>query len=1116
MQCSNCQTENPDINKFCRECGTKLALVCPQCQSGILPNDRFCGQCGNNLVVTTPSARYPETGKVKEAQISSEPRYIIEGERRQATIVFSDLSGYTSMNERLDPEEVEAIMSRIKKEAVRIVERHEGVVNQFVGDEVLALFGIPVAHEDDPIRAVRATIEIHDLVRQINPEVEERIGTKLRMHTGISTGLVVTHIRDIRDGRYGITGDTVNTGARLAARAGADEILIGPETHNLIAPFFKTRTLESITVRGKTKSLTPYLVVGESAVKTRFEAAEIQGFTAFTGREHELTTLYACLDKTLAGKGQFVTVTGEAGLGKSRLVYEFRHSLNRSEITVLQGRCQSYGKSIPYFPHINALKRGLQLRDETNPVESHDKVVTNVLAIHPSLEKYLPVYLHLLSIPSEVYPLPQHLHGPELKGAIQEALAAIFILNATKQPMVLVFEDWHWVDEASDSALKHIIGLIASHPLMILAIFRPDYSASWGNWSHHAPIILNNLDYPNSENIIKSIWSVEHLPEGIVPVVHELTGGNPFFIEEISNELLEGGTVKVSNGQAILKRSPENLSLPNTVQAVIRARLDRLDRLGRESLRLASVIGREFAKRILEQISESTENLAESLETLKNLELIQQIRVVPEAEYMFKHVITQEVTYETLLKQKRKELHCLVGQAIEKIHTGRQEEYYEMLAYHYLRGEDWPRAFQYNREAGHKAQTFSAYVEALNFLEAALNALKKLPRTRTHLEQEIDLRHNMRSALFPLGRHEEWADHVRIAELLAKEINDNVRLARSYNFFSSYNFIRSRQKEAIKLGEEGLRLAVSSGDFSVTMAAKFFLGIPLFYTGNYARQVQLHREVAEQLSGPTALDRHGLTSLPSVSARCFLTWGLSEIGEFAEAESWSREGINLADQVKNVFSTVFINVCSGIVYLRQGNSDKALTFIKKAHDLSIESNLQSFYSLVGGSLGSVYLILNRPDEALPVLEESVKPDNLHSSLVSSIYPLTALSEAYRIKGQFEKAIETAEEALRIYHQTAEHCFGSWALYTMAKIQTNADLGKSGLARQTFLQAIELAAELNMQPLLAHCRLGLGRLHIASGNIDQALTEVKTAVELFRSLNMTFWLPEAEAILRDLS
>jgi len=873
----------------------------------------------------------------------------------------------------------------------------------------------------------------------------------------------VTHIRDLREGSYGITGDTVNIGARLATIAEADDIIVGPETYHLISPYFKTNALASITVRGKTKPLVPHHVIGESAVQTRFEAAKIQGFTAFTGREHELTALYACLEKTLAGKGQFVTVLGEAGLGKSRLTYEFRHSLNRSAITVVQGRCQSYGKSIPYFPHNNALRRGLNLRDEDTPIELHEKAVFNVLAIDPSLEKYLPIYLHLLSIPSEVYPLPQHLHGQELTNAIQEALAAIFILNSQKQPM-----------------------------------------------------ILGALDYLNCENIIKSIWRVNLLPDGIVPLIYDRTGGNPFFVEEISNTLIEEGTVQIKNKQAALTRSLENLSLPNTVQAVIRTRLDRLDRYTRESLRLASVIGREFPRRLLEKISDSTEQLCQALETLKILELIQQIQVVPEAEYMFKHVITQEVTYETLLKQKRKELHGLVGQAIEELYPDRLEEFYEMLAYHYWRGEDWSRAYRYNWEAGLKAQSFSAYIESLNFLGAALVALKKLPRTRTHLEQEIDLRHNMRSALFPLGRHDDWADHVRKAELLAREINDNARLAKCYNYLASHHWIRGRHKEAIKLGEDGLRLAESAGDFSVEITTKFHLGIPLLYTGEFERQVALHREVAERLSGHSALERHGLSSVPSVTARGFLTWGLSELGEFEEAEMWALQAEALAGKVVNVFSTAFIHACSGLTYLRKGELDTALKFLQKADTLVRDADIQSIFSFVAGSLGYTYLLSGRPDAALPILEEAVKPQNLDFSIVSSIYPITALSEAYRLNGKIGKAIEAAEKALGIFRQTEERYFGAWALFVMAKIQSDNHSEQPDQVKQRYIQAIDLADKLKMRPLLAHCRLEFGKFYTRAGENEKARSEPFKAIELYRFLGMRFWQPKAEAILSEVS
>ena len=682
--------------------------------------------------------------------------------------------------------------------------------------------------------------------------------------------------------------------------------------------------------------------------------------------------------------------------------------------------------------------------------------------------------------------------------------------------MVLILEDWHWVDEASESALKHIVSLISSHPVLVLVVYRPDYSANWGNWSHHTPIILNAFDEPGCENFIKSVWQTDHLPEGFAALIHERTGGNPFFMEEICSAFTEDGTVQIKDRQAILIHSLENITLPRTVQAVIRARLDRLERHSHESLRLASVIGREFTRRILEQISSSRERLSQSLEELKILELIQQTRVIPEAEYMFKHIITQEVTYETLLKQKRKELHGLVGRAIEELYADRLEEFYEMLAFHFWRGEDWPRAYKYNREAGLKAQSFSAYQEAFNFIKAALDALKKLPRTGKHLEQEIDLRFNMRSALFPLGRHDDWAEHVHKAELLARKISDNARLAACYNYLTSYHFIQGRHKEAIRVGEEGLRLAESAGDFSIKITTKFHLAIPLFNTGQIERSVELNREVAEQLSGPVALERHGLTSVPSAVTRGMLAWGLSELGEFEEAETWAQQGIELAEQVKNVFSTALVCACSGFAYLRHGSLDAAMKVLQKADRVGREADLQSILSYIAGSLGDVYLLLGRPDDALPILEEATEPQKLDSSVISTIHPISVLAEAYRLTGQITKAVETAEKALRVFRQTEEICFGAWALYVMSKIQSENGSEQIEQATHTYRRAISLAEELKMRPLLAHCCLDLGKFHIKRGRIKEARTELMNAIDLYRSLDMRFWQPKAEALLSELS
>ena len=762
MKCPKCQFANPKDMKFCGNCGIKLEIVCPKCDFLNPPQFKFCGECGQALSISL-NASSPEQS-VKSFPEVSDIGSLFDGERRRATIVFSDLSGYTTMNERLDPEEVEVIMSRIKREAERIIQNHGGTVNQFVGDEILALFGIPAAHEDDPVRSVRASLELHRLVREISPEVERRIETPLRMHTGINTGLIVTHLRDIREGQYGITGDAVNTGSRLASLAESDEILVSPETQSLINPYFRTLPLEAVQIDGKSKPVTLYRVIEESEVQTRFEAAERQGFTAFTGRERELSTLQFGLTRSMVGNGQFVTVVGEAGIGKSRLVFEFRHSIDRDKVTILQGRCQSYGSNIPYFPFVNALRRGLNLGEEDTRAELHKKAVTNIMAIDQTLEHYIPLYMQLLSIPSEDYPMPKYLHGEELKLAIQEALAAIIIHNSIRQPMTLILEDWHWTDEGSDSALRHLVGLMSPYPLMVVIIYRPEYTSRWPNLSHHTPVVLTPLDNQNTENIIRAAWNAGHLPDGFAALVNERTGGNPLFVEEVCKALTEEGSIELIGDKAVLNSSIEHLTLPATVQAVIRARLDRLDQYSKEALQLASVIGREFALQILERISFSKNELSKSLEILKLQELIQQIRLIPEAEYMFKHVLTQEVTYETLLRQNRKNMHGLVGQAIEELYQERIEEQVNLLFHHFSLAENWSMAVVYGRRAASKAYKLSQYQDAMKIFEKTKDCLLNLPEDLGRQETLIDMLSEMNWPLHFLGNHDQSLEICQEAE----------------------------------------------------------------------------------------------------------------------------------------------------------------------------------------------------------------------------------------------------------------------------------------------------------------------------------------------------------------
>ena len=979
MKCPQCQIDNPAGAKFCNECGSRLELACSQCRQVNPPGSKFCNECGYSLARTSADTEPPVSADLSETPpATTAPKSISEGERRLATVVFSDLSGYTSMSEKLDPEEVETIMSRIKQEAVKIVERHEGIVNQFVGDEVLALFGIPTAHEDDPIRAVKAAMELHALVRKISPEVEERIESRLRMHSGISTGLVVTHLRDIRDGSYGITGDTVNVGARLASLSEPDEILVSSETHRLITAYFQTEALEEVTVKGRSKPTIPYRVTGESAIRTRFEAAQQKGFTAFTGRRQELATMNSCLDKTLGGNGQFVTILGEAGVGKSRLVYEFRHSLDRSEISVLQGRCQAYGVSTPYFPHINALKRGLSLRDEDTTAELHEKTVANILAIDPSLEKYLPIYLHLLSIPSEIYPLPKHLHSQELTNAIHEALAACFILTSKNQPMVLFFEDWHWTDEPSDAALKHLISITASHPIMLLVIYRPEYSAGWANWSHHSPINLKALDNRSSEDIIKSVWNAEHLPAGIASKIHERTGGNPFFTEEISNALVEEGMVKINDNEALLSQSLEGLILPDTVQSVIRARLDRLDQISRESLRLASVIGREFAQRLLEQISTSRDQLSQALEELKILEMIQQIRVIPEAEYMFKHAITQEVTYETLLHQKRKELHGLVGQAIEELYQDRVEEQVSLLYRHFSLAENWSKAAEYGRRAANRAYRLGQFQEAVVMYDNAQSCLAHLPDNLTRQKTLLDLLLEIVWPLHFLGQQDRILEICKVAESLAEALNDRVLMGKVlYAYAISYFF-----KNEYDLGEQYFLKILQQSDEKemndLIGSAKFPLAVIYISTGRLDKAAELYSEVitTREANGTQGEYLDELPFLPYSHSCHHLGYTLGLQGKISEAK----------------------------ILIQKGSTSE----IKQISNLQSRSYCSLWHSSFSNLIGEDYGVMARVNEVIEIAEKTDSPIIRYLCYAAKGNAFMAVEQVEAARDFYEKALQAIE------------------------------------------------------------------------------------------------------------
>jgi class 3 adenylate cyclase/tetratricopeptide (TPR) repeat protein len=1025
----------------------------------------------------------------------------IEGERRQATVLFADLSGYTAMGEYLDPEELDDLVARITARAAQIVERHGGIVNQFRGDEVFALFGLPAAHDDDPVRAVRAARALHAMVRSISPEVEERTGSPLRFHSSVSSGLIITSGRDSRDGAIGVTGDAVNTGSRLAALARPDEILLSPDARSQVEDFFETSPLDPIALKGKSEPVTAYRVERETPTQTRFEAAERRGLTRFAGREAELSVLQHCLEKTMTGRGQFVTVTGDPGIGKSRLVFEFRHGLDRSAVTVLQGKCQSFGMATPYLPFIDTMRRGLQVREGELGDTLHAKAVANVLEIDPGLEAHLPYYLHLLSIPTSTHRLPEGLQGLELRQALEEALVALVASNSRRRPIVWIIEDWHWTDDASVGALKALINRLADYPLMVIVLYRPEYESGWGRVEHHTRIELQPLNVPQTEVVIRSVLDASSLPAGLVGLVYERTGGNPFFTEEISSALREQGHVVIASGQVDVAGPLETLDLPETVQATIRARIDRLDRESREVLRIASVLGREFGKRLLQQVCRTGTRLTQTLEQLGAQDLIQTLRLVPEPEYMFKHVLTQVVAYETLLHQQRRTLHAAVGGTIESLYADRLEEHYEALAYHYSHGGNVEKAVHYLEQAGDKAAGVFSLPEARKHYRDAVALIDTQDKSADGMRRRIDITLKLAKASH-YATSGETLKTLETARDLAQELGDQHRLARiAYWMGGVYRMLGNHPRVFAVLGE-CVKLAQDLGDEELQAFSFHVMGRACFLTGDYAKGIRYMEQ------GIVISERLG--NLPEVSYSCgFSADCLAWLGEFEQALPLAERSMSLA-------------VKSGDL-ARQGGSNWYLAAVLCMHGdwskgLEAASRCAEFARRIGGAYligagvtvqGWAKFMMGDRETGIALLKEGFQTIQDSGSKQATGLYAAMVADHLVLAGMREEAASYANKALAFYQEFGEgngEATAHRALGLAAALAPNPDWA---VVDGHFEESIRAARQRGERPHLAITLLRHAEKLQARNEWKEARTRLDEAERLFKEMGMDWWLEQCD-------
>jgi class 3 adenylate cyclase/tetratricopeptide (TPR) repeat protein len=1112
MRCPHCQHENREGARFCAACGSSLAWKCPACGNHPPPGATFCDHCGTPLTGTTPAATPPSLALQSQTPQAYTPVYLaekiltsktaLEGERKQVTVLFADLKDSTELIRGLDPEAAQQLLDPAIHHMMDAVHRFEGTVNQVLGDGLMALFGAPIAHEDHGLRACYAALAMQGAMRAYTDDVRRTRGLELRMRVGLNSGeVVVRAIGNDLHMDYSAVGETTHLAARMEQLATPGSIRLTAATLCLVEGLVQVTALGPVPVRGLEEPVEVFELVGASHLRRRLQAAAARGLPPFVGRQDELEALHQALAQARTGHGQVVAVVGEAGVGKSRLVHECIHSHRTQGWRVLESACVSYGKATPYFPITDLLKCYCRVDDGDDARTIRAKVTGQVLTLDETLQDTVPALLALLDAVPDDSPWLQ-LDPSHRRQRTLEAVKRVLLRESQVQPLFLVCEDLHWIDTETQAVLDRLVESLPKMRLLLLVNYRPDYQHDWGSKTYYRQLRLDPLPAASAEAFLGVLLGEDPSLAPLTPLLIAHTEGNPFFLEESTRTLVETGVLVGTPGAYRPGHPLQGMPVPATVQAVLAARIDRLPPEDKRLLQTAAVIGHEVPRPLLQAIAELPEAaLHHGLVHLQASEFLYETRLFPEQAYTFKHALTQQVAYETLLQERRRTLHARIVEALEALAGERVAEQVERLAHHALRGEVWDKALAYGRQAGERALARSAHREAVACFEQALVAQRHLPESRETLEQAIDLRFDLRQALVPLGEFGRIPDELREAETLAKAIGDQERLGRVCCYMTNYFRMVGDYDRAIDSGKRALAIAAHLEDLPLQVMTREYLGIVYHHRGEYRQAMDFLRQNVAALRGDLTRERFGLAGLPAVISRTWLIYCLASIGEFPEGMARGEEAIQIAEAVDHPYSRIRAYISVGFLSLIKGDLQKAIALLEQGLKLSEDMDI-SVLPIARWALSSAYAVSGRIADALRQLEQPPS----HWSPLS----IRAYLRAGRIR--INEAFAFARKALEFSREHQERGGQAYALCLLGDITAQHDPPDTNLAEAHYQQALALAEALGMRPLQAYCHHGLGTIYVKIGQPEHARAELESAMELYRTMDMTFWLPQTEAAL----
>jgi class 3 adenylate cyclase/tetratricopeptide (TPR) repeat protein len=1117
MKCPRCQHENKSEAKFCEACAVPLARTCGQCGHLLSRTARFCPACAHPIGFAegSPVVRFdsPENYTPKHlAERILDSKAHLEGERKQVTVLFADLQGSMELLADRDPEEARQILDPVLERMMEAVHRYDGTVNQVMGDGIMALFGAPLAHEDHAVRACYAALRMQELVNRYAQDARRAHGVNVQIRVGLNSGEVVVRAigNDLRMD-YSAVGQTTHLAARMEQLASPGSILVAPSTLALAEGFVSVRPLGPVPVKGLAGAVEIFEVTGAGPARTRLQAAARRGLTQFVGRDAELERLRWAQSLAADGHGQIAAIVGEAGVGKSRLVHEFIHSHRLPGWLVLEGGSVSYGKATSYLPVIDLLRGyfGVQQLDDLRQIR--EKVTGKLLALDDSLKPTLPALLALLDVPVDDAFGWRKLDPGQRRQETLDAVRRLLICEARQQPLLLVFEDLHWTDSETQALLDALVESLKSARLLMLVNYRPEYQHSWGGKNSYSQLRLEALAVESAGHLLDVLLGDD---PGLTLFKQRLVKrGNPFFLEETVRTLVETKALTGERGHYRLAQPVQAIQVPATVQAMLAARIDRLPPEHKRLLQIASVIGKDVPFALLQRVAEiPDEALQRGLDHLQAAAFLDQTGSYSDFEYAFVHALTHEVAYGGLLQERRRELHARIVNAIELLHSDRLGEHIERLAHHALRGVRNERAVHHLRQAGLKAATRSALSDARVWFEQALVTLEALPQSQATLEQAFEIRLELRPVLLQqLGEGREALQRLREAETIAEKLNDDHRRGRVCAFLTNIHALQGELDEALATGNRALAIARALEDPELRILTMSYLDQAHYFRGDYERVVELVNENLDLLRADWAYENFGNAAPASVYDRHWLILSLAQLGRFAEAAEQETDAMRLANPTKHAFTVGVTYFAASTLHLLQGNWTRARSLIEHGVAVLRTANVVLMLPLLVAPSAWVLAQLGEASEALSRVHEGeqlIEHLAARGIVAHGGWVNCSLGRACLLLGGLDEARRFADRALQ--SSACHPGFAAHAQHLLGDIATQRDHFDGASGEAHYHTALALAEPRGMRPLVAHCHLGLGKLRRSTGNREQAEEHLSTATKMYRTMDMAFWLEQAEA------